>query len=102
MDDHYFSSRRHTLRIRCRSGIRSLVDTVGIALNGVALHGLIALCRSVRFGLARVLVLREARKCCTEDKGCENELGGFGLKPHGCFLLRQSCGKSKKATMHRR
>jgi hypothetical protein len=74
------------LRIRGRSGIASLDDTVGIVLNGlIVLHG------RVWFGLVRVLVLREARKCRTEQKSCKDELGSFSVKPHGVgFLLRQS------------
>jgi hypothetical protein len=72
------------LRIRGRSGIASLDDTVGIVLNGlIALHG------RVWFGLVRVLVLREARKCRTEQKSCKDELGSFSVKPHG---LVSSCG----------
>jgi hypothetical protein len=40
---------------------------------------------SVWFGLVRVLVLREARKCRTEQKSCKSELGGLSVKPHKVF-----------------
>jgi hypothetical protein len=53
------------------------------------LNGLIALQGRVWFGLVRVLVLREARKCRTEQKSCKDELGSFSVKPHG---LVSSCG----------
>jgi hypothetical protein len=62
---------------------------VGIVLNGVLLDGLIALRGSIWFGLVRILVLREARKCRTEQKSCKSELGGLSVKPHG---LVSSCG----------
>jgi hypothetical protein len=52
---------------------------------GIVLNELIALRGSVWFGLVRVLVLREAGKCGTEQKSCKNELGGFSVKPHWSF-----------------
>jgi hypothetical protein len=62
---------------------------VGIVLDWVVLDGPIAQRGSVWFGLVCVLVLREARKCRTEQKSCKSELGGLSVKPHG---LVSSCG----------
>jgi hypothetical protein len=85
IDNHHTGSRWDTLRIRGRSGITFLDDTVGIILNWVVLNWLIALRGSVWFGLACGLVLREAGKCRTEQKSCKSELGSLSVKPHGLF-----------------
>jgi hypothetical protein len=85
IDNHDTGSRWDTLRIRGRSRIAFLDDTVGIILNGAILDGLIARHGSIWFGLACGLVLPEARKCRTEQKSCKNELGGLSVKSHGWF-----------------